>query len=145
MLLDLADDGVVSDTIEVGRAGSSAKRVHRPAEEKRRIVEATLLPGVSIARVAREHGVNANQVFQWRYEYRNSALVGPPTPRTELLPVTVVAEPSSVMAPEVAPVATSSGLFAMRSRAGVRSPVISKTVRLRWTIQRQNGHCAPLR
>jgi hypothetical protein len=24
------------------------------------------VPGASIARVAREHGVNANQVFQWR-------------------------------------------------------------------------------
>jgi hypothetical protein len=39
MRLDLADDGLVSETIEVGRAGSPAKRVHRTAEEKRRIVE----------------------------------------------------------------------------------------------------------
>jgi hypothetical protein len=38
--------------------------------EKRRILEAPLVPGASIARVACEHGVNANQVFQWRYEYR---------------------------------------------------------------------------
>jgi transposase len=99
----------VSETIEVGRAGSPAKRVHRTAEEKRRIVEATLVPGTSIARVAREHGVNANQVFQWRYEYRNSAGWAAKQLRTELLPVTVAAEPSSVMAPEVAPVATPSG------------------------------------
>ncbi len=27
-----------------------------------------------MARVAREHGVNANQVFQWRHEYRKGAL-----------------------------------------------------------------------
>jgi transposase len=99
----------VSETIEVGRAGSPAKRVHRTAEEKRRIVEATLVPGTSIARVAREHGVNANQVFQWRYEYRNSAGWAAKQLRTELLPVTVAAGPSSVMAPEVAPVATPSG------------------------------------
>jgi transposase len=63
---ELADYGVVSETIQVGTS-SPAKRVHRTAEEKRRIVEATLVPGVSIARVARENGVNANQVFQWQY------------------------------------------------------------------------------
>src|ERR1700722_18199611 len=108
MPLDLADDGLVSDTIEVGRAGSSsAKRVHRTAEEKRRIVEATLVPGVSIARVAREHGVNANQVFQWRYEYRNSAGWAKPS-RPELLPVTMAPEPKSVTVTEVVSVVPSS-------------------------------------
>ena len=56
-----ADDIVVSETIEVGR--ESGKRFRRTAEEKRRIVEATLVAGASIARVAREHGVNANQVL----------------------------------------------------------------------------------
>jgi hypothetical protein len=70
MSVCLADDFLVSDAIEVGAGGSRAKRVHRTAEEKRRIVEATLVPGASIARVARENGVNANQVFQWRYEQR---------------------------------------------------------------------------
>jgi hypothetical protein len=39
-------------------------------------VYGTLAPGVSIARVAREHEVNANQVFQWRYEYRKGTLGG---------------------------------------------------------------------
>lgn len=66
----MADGLLVSDAIEVGMGGDRAKRVHRTAEEKRRIVEATLVPGTSIARVARENGVNANQVFQWRYEHR---------------------------------------------------------------------------
>ena len=109
MRLDLADDGLVSETIEVGRAGSPAKRVHRTAEEKRRIVEATLVCGASIARVAREQGVNANHVFQWRYEYRNGASWAGKQPRTQLLPVTVDAEPSSVTTPEAPPFAASSG------------------------------------
>jgi transposase len=108
-VLDWVDDGLVSETIEVGTS-NSAKRVQRTAEEKRRIVEATLVPGASIARVAREHGVNANQVFfQWRYEYRNGASWGARQPRTELLPVTVAAEPSSAITPEAPPVALSSG------------------------------------
>lgn len=51
----LVPDLVVSETIDVG----VVKRQRRAVEEKRRIVEATMVPGASIARVAREHGVNA--------------------------------------------------------------------------------------
>ena len=53
---------MVNETIDAG----VVTRQRRPAEEKRRIVEATMVPGASIARVARGHGANANQVFQWR-------------------------------------------------------------------------------
>ncbi|MGC1782574.1 MAG: transposase [Acidobacteriaceae bacterium] len=84
-------------------------RVHRTAEEKRRIVEATLVPGASIARVARENGVNANQVFQWRYEHRKGVGWAAGEPGTELLPVTVTSEPDSVMTPEAMPVVASLG------------------------------------
>jgi len=34
-------------------------------EEKRSICRETLVPGVSVAQVARRHGLNANQVFNW--------------------------------------------------------------------------------
>jgi transposase-like protein len=63
----------VSERIEAGVVREVSKRQRRSAEEKRRIVEATMVPGASITRVAREHGVHANQVFQWRYEYRRQA------------------------------------------------------------------------
>ena len=107
-MLDWVDDGLVSGTIEVGTS-HSAKRVQPTAEEKRRIVEATLVPGASIARVAREQGVNANQVFQWRYEYRNGASWAAKQARTELLPVTLAAEPSRMITPEAPAVAASAG------------------------------------
>jgi transposase len=74
---------VVGETIDAG----VVKRQRRSAEEKRRIVEATLVPGASIARVAREHGVNANQVFQWRYEYRKQVSGTRDEAKAELLPV----------------------------------------------------------
>ncbi len=32
------------------------------------------MPGASVARVARAHGVNANQVFAWRRQYRQGLL-----------------------------------------------------------------------
>jgi transposase len=34
------------------------------------LVEQTLQPGASVAHIAREHGVNANQVFGWRKLHR---------------------------------------------------------------------------
>jgi transposase len=88
----------VSDPVEGIVKPEAQQRVHRTVEEKRRIVEATFAPGTSISRVAREHGVNANQVFQWRYEYRKGTLGGRPKPAPKLLPV-VVAESE----PEAAP------------------------------------------
>jgi len=38
-------------------------------EEKRRIVEETLVSSALLARGARAHEVNANQVFGWRQLY----------------------------------------------------------------------------
>ena len=60
-------------------------------EFKRWLVEQTLLPGVSVARIAREHGVNANQVFSWRKLYREGLLGEQGKAVANLLPVTVTA------------------------------------------------------
>jgi transposase len=86
----------VSDTVAVEPVAHSGKRLRRTPEEKRRIVEATFVSGASIARVAREHGVNANQVFQWRYEYRKGTLGVRQQGQARLVPVTVTAEPGIV-------------------------------------------------
>jgi transposase len=63
------------------------RRLHS-IEKKRRIVEETLRPNASVARVARAHGVNANQVFFWRKLYQQG-LLGPTRPQAELLPVQI--------------------------------------------------------
>lgn len=72
------------------RAGESSGRrgpyKHHPLQFKRAIVEASFEPGASVARIAREHGLNANQVFAWRKSYREGML-GESTPA--LLPVTI--------------------------------------------------------
>ena len=59
---------------------------HHPPVLKRSIVEETLQPGASVARIARQHGVNANQVFLWRKAYREGLL---PESKPTLLPVTI--------------------------------------------------------
>jgi transposase len=99
----------VSDTIAVESVASSRRRLRRTPEEKRRIVEATFVPGASIARVAREYGVNANQVFQWRYEYCKGTLGVRQQAQTRLVPVTVTAEPNSARLAGIAPVTVPSG------------------------------------
>ena len=42
--------------------------------ERRRIVEETYERGTSVARAAWQHGVNANQIFNWRRLYREGKL-----------------------------------------------------------------------
>lgn len=64
------------------------QRQRRSIAEKRRIVEETLLPGASVARVARAHGINANQVFGWRRLYLAGRLGGQKA-GMKLLPVRV--------------------------------------------------------
>ena len=41
----------------------------RSVEEKRRIVEESLVGGASVAKVARRNDMNANQLFGWRRQY----------------------------------------------------------------------------
>lgn len=64
------------------------QRQRRSIAEKRRIVEETLLLGASVARVARAHGINANQVFGWRRLYLAGRLGGQKA-GMKLLPVRV--------------------------------------------------------
>ena len=57
-------------------------------EFKRALVALALEPGISVARIAREHGVNANQVFSWRRLYQQGRLGVPALMRDDgLLPV----------------------------------------------------------
>ena len=45
--------------------GAGKRRRTRSLDERKRIVEEALAPGVSVAAVARRHGLNANLVFKW--------------------------------------------------------------------------------
>jgi len=69
---------------------SASQRQRRSIAEKRRIVEETLVAGASVARVARAHGVNANQVFYWRKLYQSGRLGA--SGAAQLLPVRVTGE-----------------------------------------------------
>jgi transposase len=60
------------------------------------MAEESLLPGVSVALVARQHAVNANQIFAWRRQYRAGLLeVKEAEAASRLLPVQVAVARSS--------------------------------------------------
>jgi transposase len=60
-------------------------------EDKARIVAESVVPGASIAEVARRHGINANLLFTWRKRFGAGILAGAEN-TVKVLPVTLVAE-----------------------------------------------------
>ena len=54
--------------------GGGQRRRRWTPEEKLRMVEETFLPGNSVSRVARMHGVAPNQLFGWRRQAASGAL-----------------------------------------------------------------------
>src|SRR6516165_1502056 len=94
------------------------KQRRRTIKERRDIVEETLVPGASVARVARRHEVNANQVFYWRKLYREGQLGI--TIATPLLPVKVKTERPTRTVEESGPLLSSGTMEIKLSRGTLR-------------------------
>ncbi|WP_197422272.1 IS66-like element accessory protein TnpA [Burkholderia sp. MSMB1498] len=77
------------------KPGSRKGRPNHSPEFRRRLAKAACEPGVSVAKLAREHGLNANLVFTWRRQY----LAEQQAAVAALLPVTVVDEAPSETRP----------------------------------------------
>ena len=86
-----------------------SKRQRRSIAEKRRIVELVMQPGASIARVAREHGVNANMVHYWRKLYREGGLGENKGNSVHLLPVSVSESPGAAVVEPMTKLASLPG------------------------------------
>ena len=113
---------------EVLVAKQLSKRRYRTKQERRQVVEETLQPGASVAVIARRHGVNANQVFQWRKLYREGRLdVEPVT--AQLVPVRM----AEVMSDELPSVKLRTGLIVVevgRARIRIEGSVDVEALRL---------------
>jgi|SRR5215469_6169880 len=72
--------------------GGRRKRQRWAISKKLEIVRLAMMPGASIAEVARRHGVNANQVFSWRRAYERGELN---EPCGALIPVRISGAPES--------------------------------------------------
>ncbi len=64
-------------------------RRRRSLEEKLKIVEQTMEPGASVARIAQQHGINANLLFNWRKQHLRGGLGAPRANSRHWLPVRV--------------------------------------------------------
>ncbi|KPJ33953.1 IS66-like element accessory protein TnpA [Burkholderia multivorans] len=91
----------MTQTVEI-RPKRQTRR--HPTEWKRTIVALTFEPGASVARVARENGINANQVWAWRRLHAQGLLTDDAIPEA-MLPVVVNESSQPSMALEV-PTAT---------------------------------------
>ena len=101
-----------------------ASRRSWPLEEKRRIVEEAFRPGTSVADVARRHGLNSNQVFNWRKLYGTQraaqgsgslahADASPAGVPEGFVPIGVIAEPKDA---DAVPRPGSSALLVRQAR-----------------------------
>lgn len=111
--------------MEVIAAEPTTKRRYRSKQERRQIVEETLRPGASVAVIARRHGVNANQVFQWRKLYREGRLDTTPA----LVPVRI----AEVVSEEQQPAKLYAGVIMVevgRARIRIEGSVDSENLRL---------------
>ena len=95
--------------LDAGMARPRRTRRFRSPEERCRIVEQTLVPGVSVATVARAHELNPNLVFHWRKLYHAGVLRRESSLSDEqrMLPV-AISDADEVPRFEVASIATSA-------------------------------------
>ena len=83
-----------------GRAGSSSGvRINRTGRRsysldyKRDIVRQCSEPGVSVAAMAMQNGINANLVRRWMVRQRRELIAASTKPQSAMLPVTIEATP----------------------------------------------------
>ncbi len=109
------------------KAGNRKGRLNYPVEFKRQLAEQACVPGISVARVALEHRLNANMVHKWRREYLAGVLGQRKgtIPPAAFLPILVkensypvsnaaIVSASSVADPLPMPAAGNSGVIEVR-------------------------------
>ncbi|MEX3606605.1 MAG: transposase [Burkholderia sp.] len=122
--------------LDTEKPGSRKGRPNYSPEFRFRIAIAACESGVSVAKLAREHGLNVNLAFTWRHRYRAEQRASEAT----LLPVTVVSDirlaviAAPPIKPEIAKPAVPVGTIEVRiERAvvkvdGVVDPDMLRTV-----------------
>lgn len=125
----------LNSAISVQHASSSAPASRRSRrswsdDEKQKIIAEALLPGASVAEIARRHGVNANLVFNWRRSARTAcsagAEVAAPASDPEFIPIGVFTR-----APDGGPALIAGG--------GVAEQLPSPTARARANVEGRTG------
>jgi transposase-like protein len=83
---------MLTESTQVGVLGGAMKKRRWSAEEKRRIVEATLVAGATVGQVAESLGVSSSLVYVWRKRYGAEKQTSGGGQAVKLLPVAVRGE-----------------------------------------------------
>jgi transposase len=113
------------------------RRREHSAQFKRELVARSLEPGVSVAAIAMDSGINANLLFGWRRRHIDAlaqAEPAPPrSPTAVLLPVSIESAPREIhCAPPTPPARSSSGTIEIEigsARVRLRGPVDDASLR----------------
>ena len=113
------------------------RRREHSAEFKGELVARSLEPGVSVAAIAMDSGINANLLFGWRRRHLESLAQAEParlrSSAAVLLPVSIEAGPREIhCAPPVPPARSSSGTIEIEigsARVRLRGPVDDASLR----------------
>lgn len=121
-------------------------RCRYDAADKRALVEACLRPGVSVARLAQENGINANLLRKWIARYllereRSPANVTPaeripdqetsPPPTAEPMPITPMPHTAEIASAAFVPIVAASPAPAAASSARPTSPCVTLALHVR--------------
>ncbi len=92
------DDGAHLKRVQIIASPSAklARRRTHDAAFKRRLVELTLAPRASVARIALDHRLNANILFRWRREHLRALARSVAAPVPAMLPVTLMESEISI-------------------------------------------------
>jgi transposase len=81
-------------TVDTGGGSNNRKgRPNYPADFKHRLAMAACEPGVSVSKLAQQHGINANMLFKWRRDLHAGLLTESKSQSAHLLPVLVQRAP----------------------------------------------------
>lgn len=113
--------------------GNRRGRPNYSPEFKHRLAVAACEPGVSVSKLAQDHGINTNMLFKWRRDLRAGLLTGPATSETRLLPV--VLKLSSPAAKKASGAARASAIEITIADATVRVCAGTDAALLRLVLQ----------
>lgn len=86
----------------VGQSNNRKGRPNYPAQFKHRLATAACEPGVSVSKLAQQHGLNVNMLFKWRRDLRAGLLPETRSQSTHLVPVAVQRAPLLPVLPSAA-------------------------------------------
>lgn len=119
------------------------RRREHSAEFKRELVARSLEPGVSVAAIAMDGGINANLLFGWRRKHLESLAQAEPVPTRSpaavLLPVSIESAPREIHCAPSTPPRSSSGTIEIEigsARVRLRGPVDDASLRSVLTVLR---------